>query len=300
MNCFKLRFPFVQRFQLTVAVIVILAHSILPAAEPVRLTSDGHVKRDPVFLNAQGTELLYTLLEKPAQLRLMKLSLVNQSTTPLHPTETRSEFEPALSANGRYLTYVQNRGNLSLALVIEDTIENRTSEVPPGGGFSGLRSPTFVPDNSRVLFSYPEEGRQQIYSVDLQGKNRQTRIDSEGVNNWPHFSPDGRQFVFSSSREDDYEIYVAQSNGSNPRRLTNSPGQDIRPRFSPDGSRISFTSNRDGNYEVYVMHSDGSNLVRITNHPEQDDYAIWDPTGKSLLMINERSGSFDFYRTEVP
>ena len=292
--------PFVARLNPIFPVIITLATFSVNAAEPVRLTSDGHVKRDPVFFNAQGTELLYVLLEKPNQLRLMKLSLVNQSTTPLHPTETRSEFEPALSVNGRYLAYVQNRGNLSLALVIEDTVENRTSEVPPGGGFSGLRSPTFAPDNSRILFSYPEEGRQQIYSVDLQGKNRQTVIDSEGVNNWPHFSPDGRQFVFSSSRDDDYEIYVAQSNGSNPRRLTNSPGQDTRPRFSPDGLRIAFTSNRDGNYEVYVMQSDGSNLIRVTNHPEQDDFAIWAPAGKSLLMISERSGSFDFYRTEVP
>ena len=300
MSYFDLRIPFVVQPHLIFGVMIVLGVSILHAAEPVRLTSDGHVKRDPVFFNAQGTELLYVLLEKPAQLRLMKLSLVNGTKTPLHPTETRSEFEPALSVNGRYLAYVQNRGNLSLALVIEDTVEKRTSEVPPGGGFSGLRSPTFAPDNSRILFSYPEEGRQQIYSVDLQGKNRQTVIDSEGVNNWPHFSPDGRQFVFSSSRDDDYEIYVAQSNGSNPRRLTNSPGQDIRPRFSPDGSRIAFTSNRDGNYEVYIMQSDGSNLVRVTNHPEQDDYPIWDSTGKSLLMISERSGSFDFYRTEVP
>ena len=295
-----MRFLLIPRLQLIFAAINVLGVLSVHAGEPVRLTSDGHVKRDPVFFNAQGTELLYALLEKPAQLRLMKLSLVNQITTPLHPAETRSEFEPALTANGRYLTYVQNRGNLSLALVIEDTVENRNSEVPPGGGFSGLRSPTFMPDNSRVLFSYPEDGRQQIYSVDLQGKNRQTVIDSEGVNNWPHFSPDGSQFVFSSSRDDDYEIYVAQSNGSNPRRLTNSLGQDIRPRFSPDGSKIAFTSNRDGNYEVYVMQSDGSHLVRVTNHPEQDDYPIWDLTGKSLLMISERNGSFDFYRTEVP
>ena len=40
------------------------------AADPVRLTTDGHIKRDPVFLNAQGTELLYVVLNKPNQLRL--------------------------------------------------------------------------------------------------------------------------------------------------------------------------------------------------------------------------------------
>jgi len=282
--------------------ILVLVMGLQPvmADEPVRLTKDGRSKRDPAFLNPQGTELLYVLLEKPNQLRLMKLSLMDHSTAALHPGETRSEFEPAVSSNGRYQAFVQNRGNLTLALVIVDTVDNQTHEVPPGGGFSGLRSPTFAPDNSRILYSYPENGRQQIYSVDLQGKNKKSIIDSEGVNNWPHFSSDGKQFVFSSSRDQDYEIYLADSEGLSVRRLTDSPGQDIRPRLSPDGSRIVFTSNRDGNYEIYLMQSDGSRVVRLTNHPEQDDYAIWTPDGKSLIFLSERNGSFDFYKYDNP
>jgi len=283
-----------------VLILILFAMAAIQAAEPIRLTTDGHVKRDPVFLNPQGTELLYAVLEKPNQLRLMKLSLVDRTSTPLHPMETRTEFEPTVSADGRYLAFVQNRGNLSLAIVIQDLIDNQTSEVPPGGGFSGPRSPCFAPDNTRLLFSYPEEGRQQIYAVDLKGKNRQTLIDSEGVNNWPHFTSNGQQFAFSSSRDDDYEIYVARSDGSNPRRLTESPKQDIRPRFSPDGSRIAFTSNRDGNYEIYVMQSDGRNIVRVTNHPELDDYAAWYPNGKHLIVLSERNGAFDFYQIDQP
>lgn len=284
-----------------VSLLLIFIASALNAAEPVRLTTDGHVKRDPVFLNPQGTELLYALLEKPNQLRLMKLSMVDRTSTALHPTETRSEFEPAVSTDGRYLAFVQNRGNLSLAIVIRDQVENQTYEVPPGGGFSGPRSPAFAPDNSRMVFSYPEEGRQQIYSVGMKGgRNHRMLIDSEGVNNWPNFSPDGRRIVFSTSRNDDYEIYVAQADGSNPQRLTTSPKQDLRPRFSPDGSRIAFTSNRDGNYEVYVMQADGTNVIRLTNHPEQDDYPTWHPNGKHLVFLSERNGAFDFYQLDVP
>lgn len=278
----------------------LLMLSVALSAEPRRLTTDGHIKRDPVFSNPQGTEFLYALLEKPNQLRLMKQSLVDSSSSALHPTETRSEFEPTVSADGRYLAFVQNRGNLSLALVIQDLMDNQTNEVPPGGGFAGYRSPYFAPDNSRLYFGFPEEGRQQIYSVDLKGKNRQMIVDSEGVNNWPSFSRDPSQFVFSSSRDEDYEIYIAQANGSNPRRLTDSPKQDIRPRLSPDGSRIAFTSNRDGNYEIYVMNVDGSHVVRLTNHPEQDDYPAWHPNGKQLIMLSERNGSFDFYLIDAP
>lgn len=270
------------------------------AAEPMQLTTDGHSKRDPVFLNTQGTELVYVVLEKPNQLRLMKLSLDDMKTTPMHPLETRSEFEPAISTTGSHIAFVQNRGNLTLAMVIQNLSQNQSAEVSPGGGFSGMRSPTFTPDGSRVLFSYPEDGRQQIYSVDLRGMDRQTVIDSEGVNNWPDVSPDGRQLVFSSSRDNDYELYIADVSGANPRRLTTSPTQDLRPRFSPDGSRIVFTSNRDGNYEIYTIQVDGSGLVRVTNHPEQDDFPVWDPNGRELIFVGERAGKLDLYRTAAP
>ena len=288
------RFPLVP---LVLFALSICGFTNAEAAEPLRLTADGRVKSSPTFLNADT--LVYSLLEKPSQMRLMKLSLSAGTTAPIHPAETRNEFEPAVSADGRFLSFVQNRGNLSLALVIEDTQGDQSAEVPPGGGFSGMHCPTFAPDGSRILFSYPEEGRQKIFAVDSRGKNRQTVVDSTGVNNWPHFSPDGQQIVFSSSRDDDFEIYVARADGSDPRRMTESPRQDIRPKFSPDGKRIAFTSSRDGNYEIYVMNSDGTNLVRVTNHPELDDFPAWHPDGRRLVMVSERRGQFDLYLVDI-
>lgn len=288
------RLPFLQSIFIAIG-ICFLADT--EAGEPARLTVDGRVKSGPTFLNADT--VIYSLLEKPSQLRLMKLSLTAGTAIAIHPAETRNEFEPAVSVDGRFLTFVQNRGNLSLALVIEDTQGSQSAEVPPGGGFSGMHCPTFAPDGSRILFSYPEEGRQKIFAVDSLGKNRQTVIDSVGVNNWPHYSPDGKFVVFSSSRDDDFEIYVARADGSDLRRLTESPRQDIRPRFSPDGKRIVFTSSRDGNYEIYVMDSDGTNLVRVTNHPELDDYPTWHPDGRRLVMVGERRGQFDLYLVDI-
>ena len=128
-----------QRHRLALLAAMIASWPAL-AVEPQRLTTDGRLKRDPVFLNPQGTELLYVLHDKPNRLRLMKLSLKDGQSTPLHPDETRSEFEPAVSSDGRYLAYVQNRGNLTLAMVVHDLIENKITELPPGGGLrlSGL------------------------------------------------------------------------------------------------------------------------------------------------------------------
>ena len=280
---------------------LVLNHAVIAVAdEPRRLTLDGHVKRDPVFANREGSELIFTMLQKPTQLRLMKLNLKSGSVAAVHPDETRSEFEPTVSADGRYLAFVQNRGNLSLALVIKDLVENKQVDIPPQGGFSGMHCPTIAPDLSRVIYSYPEDGRQHLFECNIQAENRRRLVDSEGVNNWPHFASDGKRVVFGSSRDDDFEIYSMRPDGTDATRLTRSTGQDIRPKFSPDGKRIAFTSNRDGNYEIYLMQSDGSDVRRLTNHPEQDDCVCWHPDGRSLIVVSERAGRHDLYQISVP
>lgn len=279
---------------------IVLSGNGLFAGEPMRLTFDGHVKRDPVFLGPNTREILFTVLDRPNRLRLMKLTIETGKVEAIHPDETRSEFEPAVSSDGRYLAFVQSRGNLSLALVVQDLVTNKQTEVPPGGGFSGVHSPVFLNGlntkaATRVLYSYPEQQRQSIFSVDLECKDRRTLIDSVGVNNWPHGAVDGSRIVFASSRDDDFEIYSANADGTNIARLTLSPRQDIRPRLSPDGRRISFTSARDGNYEIYMMDVSGNQVRRMTNHPEQDDYATWSPDGTHLVFVAERLGQFDLY-----
>lgn len=279
-------------------VIPCLFASVLAAGEPVQLTSDHRLKRDPVFVNRQ--EIVFTLQASPVQLRLMRLSLEDRSVEPLRPEATKSEFEPAFSADGRYHAFVQSRGNLSLALVIVDTREETTAEIKPAGGFSGMRSPAVAPDASRVVYSFPEAGRQQIFSVNRAAGDRKQLTDSGGVNNWPSFSPDGKRIAFGSTRDGNYEIYVMNADGGEVRRLTHHPLQDIRPRFSPDGKRIAFTSNRDGNYEIYVMNADGSGLERITDHPERDDYPAWHPDGTKLVVVSERAGRYDLFLIDAP
>jgi len=265
-----------------------------------RLTTDGRIKNSPAFADRSGTELIYVLQERPVQFRLMRMKLADKVGVQIHPQQTKTEFEPALSADGNVLAFVQSRGNLSLALVIHDLRIGKDFEVPPGAGFSGPRSPAISPDGTRVLFSYPDQGRQRILSVNLEARDQKTIIDSDGVNNWPDFSPDGRRIVFASTRDDDYEIYSSAADGSDVRRLTHSPRQDVRPRFSPDGSQIAFMSARDGNYEIYVMKPDGSDVRRVTNNPESDDYPAWQPDGKRLVVVSERSGRHDLYLVDLP
>jgi TolB protein len=263
--------------------------------EPTRLTHDGRLKRDPRFIDG-GSAVVYSAVESPTLMRLLRLDLDSGRISVLHPKANTSQFEATFSPDGRYCAFVEFRAVTNVKLVIRDTQEHTDALFDPGSDRAHLGNPAIDPHTGRVLFSLPRTVGQQLVSVDLQGGDlRYLTSHSDAIDDWPAPSPDGRRLAFASSRDGDFEIYVADADGGNPRRLTHSPRLDIRPTWSPDGRRLAFTSMRDGNYEVYVIGSDGSGLRRITNHPERDDFPQWHPDGRRLLTISERAGQFDLY-----
>ena len=99
---------------------------------------------------------------------------------PPHVPETRSEFEPAVSTSGRHIAFVQNRGNLSLALVIEDLSKTLVGEVPPGGGFCGMHSPAFTSNR---------DGNYGIYVKKLDGSGLLRLTNNAEQDDFPVWDP---------------------------------------------------------------------------------------------------------------
>jgi TolB protein len=264
-----------------------------------KLTGDGGRKFSPQF-TAGGSEIVYTLFDGATLMRLMRLRMTNHRAEPLRREASSSELDPAVSADGRYLAFVQLRGALSLGLQIHDLKQNTSAGVPPEPGFCGLRSPAIAPDNTRVLYSFAAGGRQKLYSVDVQGGDRGIVTDGVGIDNWPDFSPDGKQVVFASSRGGRFDIYVMKADGSELRRLTDGPFRNVRPRFSPDGRHIAFSSFRDGRCRVYVVRTDGFGVRQVETESEWDDYPSWHPDGRHLVVVSEFSGRHDLYLIETP
>ena len=274
------------------------ASTLAVAAEPVRLTSDGSLKRDPRFVDG-GNSIVYCFDENPALVRMMKLSMDDRSAKPVFENAAgKHHIEPAFSPDGNWISYTACTGNLTARLVIASLKEGKEAYITHQGR-GGTRSPVFSPDSKRVIYAFAEKGPQQLWSVKTDGSDKKQLTTSSGVSNWPTFTPDGRQIVFSNSREKNYEIYIMNADGSNEQRLTTNTLMDIRPAVSPDGRQIAFVSTRTGNYDVFVMNIDGSNLRQITNSDERDDYPRWHPNGRQLVTVSERDGEFDLYLRDV-
>lgn len=278
--------------------IAILTIPSMDAAEPVQLTSDGSFKRDPTFID-RGSNVVFCVDETADLIRMMKVSLGDSTSVPFYDDANKHQIEPTFSPNKRYIAFTECTGNLTARFVIRDQQEKKDAYVTHSGR-GGTRSPAFFPDSSAVVYAFAETGPQQLWSVDVNGKNKKQLTESEGINNWPSFTPDGTRLIFASSRDRNYEIYSMKPDGSDEQRLTKNTIMDIRPTVSPDGKQIAFTSTRDNNYEIYVMDIDGKNPRRLTRNDERDDYPAWHPNGHQLAIVSERGGRHDIYLVDVP
>ena len=117
--------------------------------------------------------------------------------------------------------------------------------------------PNFSPDGKRLAFTSYASGEEEIWVMDLDGKNAHA-LTHHPKGNWsPAWSPDGKTIAFTSARDGVNQLWLMDADGSNPRPLTQAdplPTTWSRdPSWSRDGKMIIFTSNRTGKDENWII-----------------------------------------------
>jgi TolB protein len=265
----------------------------LGAGEPGRrLTSDGLLKRDPIYVDG-GKAVLYSVRHASPRLVLKRLNLETGESSRFHPKSSLVEFRPGISADGETLAFQRMTGNDVCSLIVEDLKAGTEQTIATNRKTSW--NATLSPDGRELIYNLSG----QLYRRNIASGKEEPIARSGGRNDWPAYSPDGTTVAFASSRDGDFDLFLMDREGDNVRLLTSGVGLDMRPSWSPDSRRIAFTSNRDGNYEIYLIQADGSQLRRLTEHDERDDYAAWHPDGKRLVYVAERNGRFDLFELLV-
>jgi Tol biopolymer transport system component len=163
----------------------------------------------------------------------------------------------------------------------------------------------FSADDRRIIFqSHDGEGKcDQIYTMELDGSNKNLVSTGRGRTTCAFFFPDGKRILFSSTHDagpncpappdysrgyvwklhPEFEIYVARADGSGIKRLTNNWGYDAEATISRDGKKIVFTSMRHGDVDVYVMDSNGRSVKRLTHEPGYDGGPFFSPDGAKIV-----------------
>ena len=177
-----------------------------------------------------------------------------------------------------------------------------------------VRQLTFKGENAEAYFSaddklitfqaHEKDGEcDQIYTMDLEGKNRRLISTGKGKTTCAFAFPGNKKIIFASTHAagpecppppdysrgyvwkmyPEFDLYTAKPDGKGLKRLTNTPGYDAEATISRDGKRIVFTSVRDGDFDIYVMDANGKNVKRLTNELGYDGGPFFSPDGKKIV-----------------
>jgi len=167
-----------------------------------------------------------------------------------------------------------------------------------GNGSINL-SPSFAPDNQRILFTSYMDGDPQLYQYDIRDGKVDLLAGYPGINSAARVSPDGESIACALSRDGNSEIYLLHRSGKIMRRLTYTSAIESGPCWSPSGKEIAFTSDRTGNPQIYIMDRDGVNVRRLTYIGSYNDSPDWSPKGDRLVYLSRVEGRFNICTIDV-
>jgi len=141
------------------------------------------------------------------------------------------DISPSWSPEGTHIAFVSDREG-SPQVYIMNAGGSDVRRVTKSGDYNV--SPSWSPKGDRILYCR-RDGKGpgfQIYVVNIDGTG-DTRLTSEGSNEYPHWSPDGRFITFTSNRDGKKSVFVMRADGTLQIRLSRGRGGDSQPVWSP-------------------------------------------------------------------
>lgn len=241
---------------------------------------------------------------------LLLVSMETGKIRPLtSPPMNMSDYDPALSPNGRTLAFARYAGPNRAALQILPLSEH----LEPRG------EPRELPTANRVAIepAWTADGRDLIFVAnDGASQPSLARIAVSGGGPSvlgftgagaseptvaPSTAPRGRRLVYTQAFQDTniWRIALdAKADGklASPERLLASTFIEKFPQYSPDGKRIAFHSDRGGSVQIWTCMVDGSQCSQITNMQALNTgSARWSPDGRQLSFDSNAGGRWEIY-----
>lgn len=250
-----------------------------------------------------------------AQMPQYQLRVYDRETGTVTPMTARygSAFRPALSPDGKWLTYA-SRQDAETGLRIRElaTGEERWLAHPiqrddqeSAADMDVLPGYSFTPDSRAVVISYggglwrvPIDGASAtriLFTV-----NADVALGAPLQFNYPIadsatftvkqirdpvVSPDGSKIVFSSLDR----LYVADLPNGTPRRVTNLEVGEFQPTWSPDGSAVAYVTWDDATGEGYLMRARVAPApvvpTRLTPQSAYFQQPAFSPDGRRVIAI---------------
>jgi tol-pal system beta propeller repeat protein TolB len=243
-----------------------------------RLTTDSSRQHYYPSLSPDGKSVIYAAFREENVYELYEMNLADGDTNQL-TNKLGVLNAPEISPDGGKIVFMRwTVASDKYTLWYMDRNGENTNNIPQIIGWD----PSWSPDGKQILFASNRDGSNQLYVVNLNGKNLHRISNLPAIRGRSDWSPDGQLIATYSGGSWAHEVYLMDADGSNLHQLTPSGGNSQGPSFSPDGQWVAFTAyfdhpNDDHGCEIYVIRIDGTDLRRLTDNDYCDYQPRWGP-----------------------
>ncbi len=257
----------------------------------------AHIISDAVYKRATGedgyfdTRVAYVSETGPLNNRVKRIAIMDQDgANNRYITDGRTlAITPRFSPTLQEIVYMAYGERNEPPRVYLQNVDSGRRELL--GNFPGMSfAPRFSPDGTKVAMSLAQDGRTNLYEMDVRGRNLRRLTNSPAIDTSPSYSNDGTQIVFNSDRGGTQQLYVMSSGGGGEKRISFGDGRYATPVWSPRGDYIAFTKMAAGGFGIGVMRPDGSG-ERLLASGFLVEGPTWAPNGRVLMFFRQQPNS---------
>ena len=213
---------------------------------------------------------------------------------------SRTESNPKLSPDGKYLSFLVNKNSIEELYIFEMEENGKQVQVSEKG--LNIEDFFWSPNSQKITYKAKDIDQNHdiyLYDVVKDMTNKVTNNSSvEKLGNW---SPDGEWIVYSVIKGDEDKVGIFKKNpsGVDEVRLTEN-FEDHNPLWSPDGNKIAFLSTRGSDdIDIYTLDIENNEEKNITASQGNDYDFSWDPDGKRITFVSEREDNPEIFVIDV-
>jgi TolB protein len=257
----------------------------------------GHIISDAIYKRVTGEEgyfdsrVAYVSETGPLNNRVKRIAIMDQDgANNRYITDGATlALTPRFSPTLQEIVYMAYGDRNSPPKVYLQNVDSNRRELM--GNFPGMSfAPRFSPDGSKVAMSLSQDGRTNLYEMDVRGHGTRRLTNTPAIDTSPSYSNDGTQIVFNSDRGGTQQLYVMSAGGGGEKRISFGDGRYATPVWSPRGDYIAFTKIMGDGFGIGVMRPDGGG-ERLLSNGFLVEGPTWAPNGRVLMFFRQQPNS---------
>jgi Tol biopolymer transport system component len=264
-----------------------------PAGPEEELSTSGQVRDGYASVSPDGRRILLASTRLGEQ-ELWTLDLASRAWERVQmPQKACGVYQGSWAPDGQHVAascYLPD-GTFSVWLIALDGSGTKKLVSLRRALSLGSNACEFSPDGGSLLYSYVNDGFNQLFILDVSSGSERQLTTSRSDKYDGRWSPDGRWIIFPSNAGGSLQVWKVSAQGGEERALTSGFERMRHVFYSPDGRWIYV---QPSHRNIFRLPEEGGPLQRVTNFPESGlflEEPTISPDGKFLVYARSRGGS---------